>query len=103
MIYQQHKMIIQKIILPFSVLTDAYNYIILICMRSTLLLPDELVKEAKEISGISRITDLVREGLKALVEREARKRLIQFGGSDPYAEAAPRNRIDLSVADHPQP
>jgi len=49
------------------------------------------------------ITDLVREGLKALIEREARKRLIQFSGSDPYAEAAPRNRIDLSVADHPQP
>ncbi len=71
-------------------------------MRSTLVLPDELVVRAREISGIDRITDLVREGLNALIAREARKRLVAYGGTDPQATAAPRHR-DYSVAAEPQP
>ncbi len=70
-------------------------------MRTTLILPDPLVTRARDLSGIERITDLVREGLEALIAREARKRLIAYGGTDPEANAAPRRRADLYAAEHP--
>lgn len=70
-------------------------------MRTTLVLPDELVEQARAISGIERITDLVREGLQALIAREARKRLIAYGGTDPTASEAPRRRTVLYVAENP--
>jgi hypothetical protein len=68
-------------------------------MRTTLIIADSLVEEARDISGIERISDLVREGLRALIAREARKRLAAFGGTDTEATAAPRNRSSLHVAD----
>ena len=71
-------------------------------MRSTLVLPDELIARARAISGIERVTDLLKEGLNALIAREARKRLVSYGGSDPLASAAPRNR-DNSIAAEPYP
>ncbi len=71
-------------------------------MRTTLVLPDELVGRARAISGIERVTDLVKEGLNALIAREARKRLVSYGGTDPLARAAPRNR-DYSITVEPQP
>jgi len=70
-------------------------------MRTTLVLTDELVERARAISGIERITDLVREGLQALIAREARKRLIAYGGTDPEASAAPRRRTELYAAENP--
>jgi len=45
-------------------------------MRTTLELSDAVVDRARSLSGIVRISDLVREGLQALIAREARKRLI---------------------------
>ncbi len=68
-------------------------------MRTTLIIADSLVDEARDISGIERISDLVREGLRALIAREARKRLAAFGGTDPEATAAPRNRANLYAAE----
>jgi len=70
-------------------------------MRTTLVLPDSLVSRARELSGLERITDLVREGLEALIAREARKRLIAYGGTDPEAAASPRRRADIFAAEHP--
>ncbi|HCM25373.1 MAG: hypothetical protein A2Z99_03370 [Treponema sp. GWB1_62_6] len=66
-------------------------------MRSTLVLSDELVGKARSISGIDRITDLVREGLNALIQREARKRLIAYGGTDAGATVAPRDRGTIAA------
>lgn len=82
-------------------MTLAYQYGIFICMRTTLILPDGLVLRARELSGLERITDLVKEGLEALIAREARKRLAAFGGTDPEASAAPRRRADLYAAERP--
>ncbi len=62
----------------------------LICMRTTLVLPDTLVARARDLCGLERIDDLVKEGLEALIAREARKRLVAYGGTDPDATAAPR-------------
>jgi len=50
----------------------------------------ELIATAKAYSGISSISDLVNEALKALVQREAAKQLANAGGSQPGVEAAPR-------------
>jgi len=63
-------------------------------MRTTISLDDELVADAQEYTGIKERSALVREALKALVEREAGRRLIRLGGTDPNATAAPRRRSE---------
>jgi Arc/MetJ family transcription regulator len=61
-------------------------------MRTTLTLDDELMADAQELTGIQEKPALIREALTALVQREAGRRLILLGGSDPTASAAPRRR-----------
>jgi Arc/MetJ family transcription regulator len=63
------------------------------CMRTTLNLDDELLRKARDLTGISEKAALVREGLVALVERESARRLAALGGSDPEATAGPRRRV----------
>lgn len=59
-------------------------------MRTTLALDDKLVADAQASTGIKEKSALVREALKALVEREAARRLARLGGSDPNATAGRR-------------
>jgi Arc/MetJ family transcription regulator len=61
-------------------------------MRTTIVLDDALLMRAEEYTGIKERSALVREALKALVEREAARRLARMGGSDPHATLAPRRR-----------
>lgn len=61
-------------------------------MRTTLALDDDLLAEAEALTGVGEKTALVREALKALIERESARRLARLGGSDPKAKAAPRRR-----------
>ncbi len=61
-------------------------------MRTTLALDDDLVSEAQAYTGLKEKSALVREALKALIEREAAHRLARLGGSDPDASAGPRHR-----------
>jgi Arc/MetJ family transcription regulator len=61
-------------------------------MRTTIALDDELLEQAREATGLKENAALIREALKALVEREAARRLILLGGSDPDAKAPPRRR-----------
>ena len=61
-------------------------------MRTTLALDDELLAEAEFYTGIREKSALVREALKALVEREAARRLARLGGSEPDLAAIPRRR-----------
>jgi Arc/MetJ family transcription regulator len=61
-------------------------------MLVTLDLDDDLIAKAQAATGIADITALLNEALKRLVAREAQKRLIELGGSDPNASAAPRRR-----------
>lgn len=61
-------------------------------MRTTVNLDDELVAKAAELTGIEEKPALLREALKALIAREAARRLALLGGSDPGATAAPRRR-----------
>lgn len=64
-------------------------------MRTTVTIDDDLLKDARAFTGVSEVSVLVREGLKALVEREAARRLALLGGSMPDAEAPPRRRFSF--------
>lgn len=61
-------------------------------MRTTLVLDDELLKEAQRLTGTTEKTALVRQALRALIERESAHRLAQLGGSEPEVEPIPRRR-----------
>lgn len=61
-------------------------------MRTTLALDDELLSQAQLFTGLKEKSALVREALKALIERESAKRLALLGGSEPQLEAAARRR-----------
>ena len=61
-------------------------------MRTTINIDDELLMQAQRISGIREKASLLREGLKALIERESARRLAALGGSEPGLEPAPRRR-----------
>jgi Arc/MetJ family transcription regulator len=62
-------------------------------MRTTLALDDELVRTAQEFTGVTEKTALVREALKALIERESGRRLAALGGTMPGIEDIPRRRV----------
>jgi Arc/MetJ family transcription regulator len=61
-------------------------------MRTTIALDDELVERAQEYTGIAERTALVREALKALIQREAADRLAALGGTMPELKDIPRRR-----------
>jgi Arc/MetJ family transcription regulator len=61
-------------------------------MRTTINVDDALLAEAQRLTGHSERTVLVREGLKALIERESARRLARLGGSEPDAQLIPRRR-----------
>jgi Arc/MetJ family transcription regulator len=61
-------------------------------MRTTLALDDDLVLEAQRLTGTNEKSALVREALRALIERESARRLAQLGGSEPMAKAIPRRQ-----------
>ncbi len=63
-------------------------------MRTTLNIDDELFRQAQDLSGLQEKTALIREGLKALIERESARRLAKLGGSEPQLELIPRRRSE---------
>ena len=65
-------------------------------MRTTLALDDELVRTAQEFTGVVEKTALIREALKALIERESARRLASLGGTMPQLRSAPRRRVKLN-------
>jgi Arc/MetJ family transcription regulator len=65
-------------------------------MRTTINLDDELLAQAQQLSGLTERTQLVREALLALIQRESARRLAQLGGSQPELQPIPR-RQDTTV------
>jgi Arc/MetJ family transcription regulator len=61
-------------------------------MRTTLALDDDLLAEAQRLTGTTEKTALVREALRALVERESARRLARLGGTEPALRDVPRRR-----------
>ena len=62
-------------------------------MRTTVTIDDKLLQDAQRLTGITEKAELLRAGLKALIERESARRLARLGGSDPNATLPPRRRI----------
>ncbi|MGO4331431.1 type II toxin-antitoxin system VapB family antitoxin [Cupriavidus sp. 2TAF22] len=65
-------------------------------MRTTIALDDDLIAKAQAYTGLEEKTALVREALKALIQREAAKRLANLGGSQPGIKGAPRPRTSAA-------
>lgn len=61
-------------------------------MRTTLSIDDDLLAKAVAYTGLSEKTALVREALRALIERESGRRLARLGGSEPELELPARRR-----------
>jgi Arc/MetJ family transcription regulator len=61
-------------------------------MRTTIALDDELVREAQRLTGTTEKSALVRQALRALIERESARRLSQLAGSEPKLEPVPRRQ-----------
>ncbi|MHB1925469.1 MAG: type II toxin-antitoxin system VapB family antitoxin [Acidimicrobiales bacterium] len=61
-------------------------------MRTTLALDDDLLIQAQRLTGTTEKTALVREALRALIERESARRLARLGGSEPGLGDVPRRR-----------
>jgi Arc/MetJ family transcription regulator len=69
---------------------------ILMHMRTTLIIDDELLERARSLTGIKEKTALVRAGLETLIAREAAKRLAALGGSEPDLQPIPRRRAQTA-------
>ena len=65
-------------------------------MRTTMTLDDELLADAMAYTGLKEKRALVREALKALVQREAARRLARLAGSAPDLVAPPRRREEAA-------
>lgn len=73
-------------------LTDMYQVAILMHMRTTLILDDDLIAQARGMTGLQEKTALVHEGLRALIARESARKLAALGGSEPRLRQVPRRR-----------
>ncbi len=63
-------------------------------MRTTVSIDDDVINEARELSGITENAALIREALQALIQRESARQLIQLGGTAPSMEQIPRRQTD---------
>ena len=69
-----------------------YQKDILIHMKTTLNISDEILGRAKELTGVMEKTLLVHMGLEALIERAASRRLAKLGGTQRGLRDIPRCR-----------
>lgn len=65
---------------------------ILMHMRTTLNIDDEMLRKASELTGITEKTSLVRLGLEALIALESSRRLADLGGTEKDLRPIPRRR-----------
>jgi Arc/MetJ family transcription regulator len=63
-------------------------------MRATVSLDDDLLRTAHEYTGLTERAELIREALKALIAREAGRRLLALAGKAPKMERIRRTRVD---------
>ena len=73
-------------------LSYMHRYGILMHMRTTIILNEELLKKAQELSGLREKTAVLHAGLQALISRESARRLAALGGTEPSLKPIPRRR-----------
>jgi len=59
-------------------------------VKTTLNIDDDPLQRARELTGLEGKTALVREGLKALIERERARCLAKHGGTERGTKIIPR-------------
>jgi Arc/MetJ family transcription regulator len=67
-------------------------------MRTTLLIDEELLAQARRATGLREKTAVVHAGLRALIERAYARRLVALGGTEPGLRVKPRRRARLGRA-----
>lgn len=77
---------------PSTRFADATGLCIFVCMRTTVDLDRELLESALKETGARTKTEVLEMGLRALLEREARKRLKALYGREPQIEEVKRRR-----------
>lgn len=65
-------------------------------MRTTLALDDALLATAQAYTGLQEKSALIREALKALIERESARRLALLAGSEPDLRPIPRRQTEVA-------
>jgi Arc/MetJ family transcription regulator len=63
-------------------------------MRTTLNLDEDLIRQARELSGIREKTALIHAALREMIARGAARRLAALGGTMPNFEAGRRRQVD---------
>lgn len=76
----------------FSAIDGLHGLCIMMHMRSTLNLNDELIEKARRLTGIKEKTALLHAGLEALVGRASAHRLAALGGTEPKLAPIRRRR-----------
>lgn len=61
-------------------------------LRTTINIDDELLAKAIKLTGSLDRSATVREGLRALIERESARRLARLGGTQRNLKTPPRRR-----------
>jgi hypothetical protein len=77
-----------------------YNYGRIVCMKKTLHIDEDLLREARSVSAARTDTEAVRLGLESLIRRAAYDRLRALRGSEPQARETPRRRERSSSSRH---
>lgn len=70
-------------------------------MKKTLHIDEDLLQEARSVSGARSDTDAVRLGLEALVRQGAYERLRTLRGKEPRATDVRRRREAAAASKHP--
>ncbi|SAL40338.1 Antitoxin VapB32 [Caballeronia choica] len=65
-------------------------------MRTTLALDDDLLTKAQAMTGLFEKSALIREALRALIERESARRLSRLGGTEGDLEPIARRKPEQS-------
>ena len=63
-------------------------------MRTTLIIDDDLLERARQVTGLTECRSLVHAALVALIEQESARRLAALGGAEPQLSAVPRRRSE---------
>ena len=63
-------------------------------MRITLNIEDQLLDLARDITGVTSESELIRKALEVLLERESARKLAKSGGSQPRLQPIPRRRFN---------
>jgi Arc/MetJ family transcription regulator len=65
-------------------------------MRDVVVIDDDLLDEARRLTGLKETADVMREALRALIERESARRLARLGGTEPDLREIPRRRSETA-------